>query len=153
MWRRNNVWPEPFIYPDRASLYNFNAAQISKGWQAQCLLGEPHFEANGSKLSPAGMTKLRWILTQAPMQYRDVYVQRGMTDEITARRLAAAQVAAGEVVSGPVPEVLVSNLPLNSMPADYVNGVNTWFNGYMQGITKPQPTAFTPDASSGGGSP
>jgi hypothetical protein len=155
MWRRNNIWPEPFIYPDRASICNFNTAQINKGWEAQCLLGEPHFEADGTKLSPAGMTKLRSILTQAPMQYRNVYVQRGMTEEITAHRLAAAQQASGEVMSGPVPEVLVSNMQLNSMPADYVNGVNTWFGGYMQGIAKPQPTAFTNDSNSsgGGGSP
>ena len=148
VWHRNNAWMEPFVYPDRASICNVNELQIAKGWQAQNLLGEPHFDPDSNKLSPAGLTKLRWILTQSPAQYRNVYVQRGINDEVTAKRLAAAQLAIGEVARGPVPEAMVSDLQLNNMPAEYVNGVNTWFNGYMNGISKPQPTAFQTDASS-----
>jgi hypothetical protein len=148
--RRNNCWMEPFIYPDRASVCTINDLQVAKGWQAQNLLGEPHFEPNSEKLSPAGMIKLRWILTQVPAQYRNVFVQRGMTDEITSRRLAAAQMAAGEIARGGVPEVMVSDLPLNGTPASYVNGVNGGFDGYMQDITKPRPTAFQTESGSSG---
>jgi hypothetical protein len=30
-WRRNNCWPKPFVYPDRASVVNYNMMQINKG--------------------------------------------------------------------------------------------------------------------------
>jgi hypothetical protein len=141
-WHRNNAWTEPFIYPDRASVCRTFDLQIAKGWQMQNLLGDHHFEAEGNRLSPAGMIKLRTILTQNPNQFRSPYVQRGLTDEITTRRLASTQQAAADIVHGPFPDVFVSDTQLVGTSAEYVNGVNTWFTGFMQGISKPQPEAF-----------
>jgi hypothetical protein len=152
-WHRNNCWMEPFVYPDRASVWNFNAAQINKGWQAQCMLGEPHFEADGTKLSPAGMAKLKMILQTAGG--RPVFVEQSWSEETTAHRLQSTQQAVATLARGPGSEVLVSNMPLTTSPADQVNGVNTWLTGYMQSMPKPKPTAFSDDGSSGGsgGSP
>src|SRR5262245_55406477 len=88
-WHRNNAWMEPFIYPDRASVCRTFDIEIAKGWQLQNLLGDAHFEPDNNRLSPAGMIKLRTILTQNPNQFRNAFVQRGLNDEITSRRVAA----------------------------------------------------------------
>ena len=149
-WHRNNCWTEPFVYPDRTSVCTFFDAEIAKGWQLQCLLGDPHFEPDNSKLSPAGIYKLRAIL-QNPSMAHPVFVERTWNDETTSKRLAAVQRAVAEMTRGPMPEVLVSNTPLSSAPADQVNNVNTWLTTYMQTMPKPAPKAFTTDANSSGG--
>jgi hypothetical protein len=151
-WHRNNCWPKPFVYPDRASVVNFNMVQINKGWQATNLLGAPHFDADGSKLSPAGLTKIRMILTQNPTQYRNVFVERGMTDEVTSRRLAVAQQAVNELARGPYSEVVVSDMMLPTSTAESVNSANNWLTGYMQSMPKITTEAFQSADSSGGGS-
>ena len=84
------TWPEPFLGPDKASIYAQFQADINKGWEQQCILGDPHFEANSAKLSPSGLIKLRWILTQNPPEYRTPFIERTASDEITARRVAAS---------------------------------------------------------------
>jgi len=150
-WHRNNAWMEPFVYPDRASVGTFMEAQIAKGWQTQSLLGEPHFEPDNSKLSPAGVYKLRAIL-QNPSLAHPVFVERTWSDETTSKRLAAVQRAVAEISRGPMPDVLVSNMQLHSTPADSVNGVNTWLSAYMQGMPKPTPRAFQNNDSGSGGS-
>jgi hypothetical protein len=151
-WHRNNAWMEPFVYPDRASVCNINQLQITKGWQLQNTLGDPHFEADNVRLSPSGMSKLRWILTQNPAQNRNVFVQRGLSDEVTTKRLAAVQQAAAEVARGPFADVIVSDTPIPTMPSEYAVSNNAWLTSYMQGIPKPSPKAFTSEAGSGGGS-
>ena len=93
-WHRNNCWPEPFVEPDAESVYTAFQVDIIKAWEQQNLLGDPHFEPNSYKMSPAGLIKLRWILTQNPPEFRTPFIERTASDEITARRLAAAQQAA-----------------------------------------------------------
>lgn len=149
-WHRNNAWTEPFVYPDRASVCHMNELQIAKGWQLQNTLGDPHFEADNARLSPTGMSKLRWILTQNPAQYRNVFVQRGLSDDVTTKRLAAVQQAAAEVARGPFADVIVSDTPIPTTQSETVVINNAWLTSYMQGIPKPAPKAFTSDASSSG---
>lgn len=152
-WHRNDCWMQPFNYPDRSSVWNIFDAEVAKGWEMQDLLSEAHFEAGNSKLSPAGKLKMHWILTQNPSPFRTVFVARAWSDEVTTKRLAAAQLAAAQMASpGPMPTVLVSNSEPVSTSADYVAGVNTWYSGYMTSMPKPQPEAFQNADSSGGGS-
>jgi hypothetical protein len=152
-WHRNNAWMEPFIYPDRASVCNINQLQIAKGWQLQNTMGDPHFEADNGRLSPLGVAKLRSILTQNPAQYRNVFIQRGLSDDITTRRLATVQQAAAEIARGPFADVLVSDTPMPRTPAQSAVISNAWLTGYMQSVPHPQPEAFTGSTggSSGGG--
>jgi len=150
-WHRNNSWMEPFVYPDRASVCHMTELQIAKGWQLQNTLGDPHFEADNVRLSPAGVSKLRWILTQNPAQARNVFVQRGLSDDITTRRLATAQQAAAEIGRGSFSEVLVSDVPLPNTPARNIVATEAYLAGYLQSMPKPAPKAFTGDISGGSG--
>ena len=153
-WHRNNCWPEPFTTVGTASVWNMVDAQVAKGWEVQDLLGDAHFEADNSKLSAAGRLKVHAILTQNPVAFRTVFVERGWTDEVTAKRLAAAQMGTAQMVadSGPMPAVLVSNSLPATMSADTVTGVNAWAAGFQATIPKPQTKAFQQDDDSGGGS-
>lgn len=152
-WHRNNSWPEPFVGPDAASVCAAFRADIIKGWEQQNLLGDPHFESNNAKLSPSGMIKLRWILTQNPPEFRTPFVERTASDEITARRLAAAQQAAIELAPSMPVNVAVSDMRMFTTPSDYVTGVHNWFGNFMKTIPDPQIQAFQNSASQGTGGP
>lgn len=155
-WHRNNCWTQPFVEVDTASVWNMVDLQVAKGWETQNLLGDAHFEADNTKLSPAGRLKVHEILTRNPAAFRSIFVAQGWSDEVTNKRLAAAQAATAQLVAGngPMPPVVVSNLEPATTPADYVAGVNAWHNGFMTSIPKPQVKAFQQDDdSSGGGSP
>jgi hypothetical protein len=153
-WHRNNCWPHPFTEVDSASVWNMVDAQVAKGWEVQDLLGDAHFESDNSKLSAAGRLKVHAILTQNPVAFRTVFVARGWTDEITAKRLAAAQLATAQLAEdGPMPAVLVSNSLPATTTADSVAGVTTWYAGFQNTIPKPQTKAFQQDDDSSGGTP
>ncbi|HTQ38681.1 MAG TPA: hypothetical protein VMJ32_06620 [Pirellulales bacterium] len=150
-WHRNNSWTEPFVEVDTASVWNTVDAEVAKGWETQDLLGDAHFEADNSKLSPAGRLKIHTILTQNPVAFRTVFVARGWTDEVTSKRLATAQLATAQLAgSGPMPPVLVSNSIPVTTQADYVAGVSTWYSGFMTSIPKPQIKAFQQDDDTSG---
>ncbi|MCC7086022.1 MAG: hypothetical protein IT427_13550 [Pirellulales bacterium] len=141
-WHRNNCWPEPFVYPDRASVWCVYDAQVAKGWQMQNLLGPAHFDPSGDKLSPAGMAKLRTILTQPPPDFRTVFIERAWTQEATAKRLDAAQQAVAQLVQGPMPEVLVSDSQVLGTPAEYVNAVKNSYYQNLPAVKLPPPQSI-----------
>lgn len=138
-WHRNNCWPEPFVYPDRASVWCVVDAQVYKGWQLQNLLGPAHFEEGGDRLSPAGLAKIRSILTNSPSDYRTIFVERAWTEETTSKRLDATHQAVARLVQGPMPEVLVSDSHVIGTPADYVNKINTSFMQNLPEVKLPPP--------------
>ncbi len=148
-WHRNNCWPEPFVGPDAESVYTAFKVDIIKGWEQQNLLGDPHFESNGYKMSPAGLIKLRWILTQNPPEFRQPFVERTASDEITARRLAAAQQAAIDLVPSMPVNVAISDMRMFTTPSDYVTGVHAWFGNFMKTIPDPQIQAFQNSSTQG----
>ena len=70
--------------------------QANLGWEGAMTLHDYHFGPETNRLNSAGQLHLRWMLTQAPAQYRSAFVSRGMnTPEQIEERLAnAARVAA-----------------------------------------------------------
>jgi hypothetical protein len=151
-WHRNNCWPEPFTTVDAASVWNVVDLQVAKGWEVQNMLSDTHFEADGARLSAAGRLKVHAILTQNPVAFRTVFVARGWTDDVTSRRLAAAQMATAQMAEdGPAPAVLVSNSLPASTSADSIAGVSTWYAGFQPTIPKPQTKAFQQDDDTGSG--
>jgi hypothetical protein len=141
-WHRNNCWPEPFCYPDRASVWNMVDAQVAKGWQMQNLLGPSHFEPDGERLSGAGMAKLRSILIQSPGQYRTVFVERAWRDDTTVKRVDAVQQGIASLVQGPMPEVLVTDSHMIGTPAEYVNAVKGSFYQNLPPVKLPPPQSI-----------
>jgi hypothetical protein len=141
-WHRNNCWPEPFVYPDRASVWHVVDAQVAKGWQMQNLLGPSHFDADGERINAAGMAKLRTILTQSPAQYRAVFVERTWTNDATMKRVDSVQQSIARMVEGQMPEVLVSDSHMIGTPAAYTNAVNTSFYQNLPPVKLPPPQSI-----------
>ena len=85
----NVIWPRQFVPAARRPIHETYAAMVNNGWRRQNLLGDYHFDPTSNELTRAGEMKVRWILTQAPANRRDVYVQRATTGSETATRIAA----------------------------------------------------------------
>lgn len=89
--KRRNCWPEPFVYTDRAGVRQTLAVQESAGWERQNLLSEFHFVSGGSELTEAGRMQVQWIMSEAPVPHRQIYVHRADTPQVTAARMLAVQ--------------------------------------------------------------
>ena len=87
----NVAWPMHFIPPARRGVCDAFAVMANNGWRRQNLLGDYHFEPESNKLTRAGEMKVNWILTQAPVQRRTDYVQRGAVEEQTQARVASVE--------------------------------------------------------------
>ena len=104
----NVIWPRQFIPAARRGVCQTYAAMINNGWRRQNLLGDYHFEPRSNELTKAGELKVSWILTQAPMHRRNVYVQRAADEADTATRVASVQRYSGNL-SPAVPDVMVND--------------------------------------------
>jgi hypothetical protein len=127
-YHRNVDWPYPYICPDREAVRQPFAIMVHNGWRKQNLLGAHHFNADGNGLSTAGELKVYWIATQAPAEFRNIYVERAVEPAITADRVAAARAYATQVtLDGQPPEVLETNIIYEGRPASVVDAVNVRF--------------------------
>ena len=87
---QNQIWPRQYINPSRRGICQSLDIMAHNGWRRQNLLGPYHFEADGVQLNEAGRLKVEWILTQAPPQYRTLYVQRVANQDRTVGRVEQA---------------------------------------------------------------
>jgi hypothetical protein len=134
-WHINNMWPQPYIAPDRRAVKEPIAIMQARGWQRYNLLGEHHFEEDQKRLTPAGHLKIKSILANSPAQYRTVYVEKGRTRAITDARIDAIQQAIVDMqTDGPLPPVLASDLIVEGWSSEYADGVNRRYYSSM-----PQP--------------
>jgi hypothetical protein len=148
-YRRNNAWPEPFIWGDREAVITPFSIQIANGWRRQNLLSDYHFNEENPQLNLAGETKVRYILTQMPPNRRTIFVQRGLTNDVTALRIDMVQRAAGRMVpNGYAVDVVESDLPNDGWPADAVDAIAKRWDA-----TRPDPrlSKETSGPANGGG--
>lgn len=138
---QNSIWPRQYIVPARRGICEAFDVMGRNGWRRQNLLGPYHFEADGVQLNEAGRLKVEWILTQAPPQYRVLYVQRVVSQERTTGRVQAVQQFVSDLnMGGPgdVQETLVRD---DGYPAGMVDAVFTGFKAN-------QPVPMLPPAGS-----
>ena len=93
----NVQWPRHYIPPARRSVCATYAAMVNNGWRRQNLLGDYHFDKESNELTSAGKLKVNWILSQAPVQHRNVFVQRGAEELQTTARIASVHDYAGNM--------------------------------------------------------
>jgi hypothetical protein len=90
-YHRNFAWPEPFIAGDRAAVNVPFQIMADNAWERQNLMADYHFVEGTSDLNSAGLYRLRWIATKAPVQRRVVFVERATSDATTIGRITAVQ--------------------------------------------------------------
>lgn len=144
-YHSNVHWPKIYIPPARRSVCATYSAMINNGWRRQNLLGDYHFNKETHELTNAGKLKVNWILSQAPVQRRNVFVQRGGQEVDTTARIAAVHDYASKMSPG-VGQVDVNDTHIvaEGHPAASVDSV---FVGYEANRLPP-----VLPASAGGGS-
>lgn len=141
---RNNCWPDAFVPTDRTSVRLPFMVMVTNGWMRQNLIGDYLFDESGQALTEAGRRRVEWIVTQAPIQHRTIYVKRSRSAQITDARVQAVIAAAKEVLPPDQKvEVRVTDLEAPGWPAEYVDYVE---RSYYKTIPQPR---LPPRGSSG----
>lgn len=145
-YRRASEWPYPFVCADRVAQQAPLAIMVDNGWRRENTLGGMMFTEDGA-LTSAGMHKVKWIVTQAPVSRRSVWVLRGETAEATAARIDAVQTRIGMIIPGqPLPEVMVTDQPPPGMSGDYLDAID---RSMRSTVPPPRlPAMATPDGGS-----
>jgi hypothetical protein len=144
-WHRNNMWPKPFIYADRAAVCEPFAIQANNGWRLQNTIGDSYFEPTTQELTVAGQTKVKWIVQQAPLSRRTVFVLANESEEITNARMTSVQQAVGRfTIKGPPAEVLMTDRDVNGGSGEYYDAVD-------RALKSSVPVPRLPARSSGSG--
>jgi len=124
-WHRNNMWPKPFIYADRAAVCAPFAIQVNNGWRLQNTIGDAYFDAATQDLTVAGQAKVRWIVQQAPLSRRTVFVLMSEDEQATNARMASVQQAAGRfTIKGPPAEVQLTDRDIFGGSGEYYESVD-----------------------------
>lgn len=126
-YHRNKCWPQPFVYPDNASVRAPFARMTHNGWRMQTLVASHHF-SDDAELTEAGQRHVRWIVTAAPVRRRTVYVEQAKTAELTEARLVAARSYAERfALDSQMVNVQPTHIMARGWPADYVDAINVKF--------------------------
>lgn len=123
-YRRASEWPYPFVCVDRVAQRAPLDIMVDNGWRRENTLGGMMFTEDGT-LTTAGQYKVKWIVTQAPLARRSVWVLRADTAEATAARIDAVQQRIAMIIPGqPMPEVMVTDQPPPGMNGDYLDAID-----------------------------
>lgn len=130
--KRRNCWPEPFNCPEREAVRSPFVIMVANGWQQQNLLGDHYFELGSGQLTEAGQNKIRWIVNEAPVQHRTVYVQATMNNQETSARLDAVNQFLGRLApEAGMPAVVQTNQAEHGWPAERVDLISRKFQSAM----------------------
>ncbi len=109
-YARNVAWPQPFRAADSNSVVAPFEVMRDNGWRENNTLGTSLFSSQNA-LNEAGAIKVQWIVTQAPLNQRIVYVKAGNTEQETNARVESVQLAVSQLIpSGLLPQILVTEI-------------------------------------------
>lgn len=143
----NTMWPWPYVCPDRIAVREPFCAMVNNGWRRQNLLGQHHFNPDTNQLTTAGELRVQWIMTQAPVDRRNIFVERSLDADITTQRLANVREYAVKVApEGRTAQVGETYLMSEGRPAAVVDATNVKF---LQSMPAPVLPAATVGTSTG----
>jgi hypothetical protein len=142
-WHRNNAWPEPFQTADRAAVREPFCIQTDNGWKMQNTVGTYLFDENHA-LNKAGELQVKWIVTQAPVHRRAVFVLKGDNPEQTAARVASVNAAVAKYAGPNIPPVMVTDTEPSGWSGSYVDAISQALNSSI-------PAPRLPAGGGGGG--
>ena len=140
---RNTCWPKPFVYADRQAAFAPMHVMAENGWRRNNLLGEHHFTPDGMHLNTAGELRVRWILTQAPVHRRNIFIERALEPEVTGRRIETVQQFAGTVVPEGTASVFDTHILSEGKSAVDVDRTNNMYRQNAPIPVLPRGTAGT----------
>lgn len=127
-YHQNQMWPWPFQCADRLAVHEPFCIMVNNGWRRQNLLGAHHFNPATNQLNTAGELRVQWILTQAPPDRRNIFVERSLDPAANSQRLAAVRDYGLKVaIDGREPMVEETYLVSEGRPASVVDATNVNF--------------------------
>jgi uncharacterized membrane protein YgcG len=142
---RNNTWPQPF---EAATGRNASRSTFRPITARRCRARSARsLHSETQRLNTAGELLVKWIMTQAPVHRRAVFVLKGDNPEATTARVESVQTAVAKYASGQVCPVLLTDTEPSGSSAAYVDSMTQQFNS-----TIPAPRLTSGDKGGGGGS-
>jgi hypothetical protein len=148
---RNNSWPEPFRSADRAAAREPWCIMTDNGWKMQNTVGSFLYDSETQQLNHAGELLVKWILVQAPVHRRAVFVLKGETPEATAARVQSVQAAVAKYCNGCVCPVVLTDCEPKGWPASYIDSITQQFNATIPAPRLPSGGSGSSSGASGGG--
>jgi hypothetical protein len=143
-FHRNNAWPEPFLTADKMAVRAPYCIQTDNGWKMQNTIGTYLFDGETQQVNQAGELLVKWIITQAPVHRRAVFVLRGDTADATTARVQSVQAAVAKYSGGGVCPVLLTDCEPAGWPASYVDTITQQYSASI-------PAPRLPARQGGGG--
>lgn len=141
----NNAWPSQYVGQDRINAKAPFDIMVQNGWRRQNLLGSHHFNEDCSKLTRSGQIRVQQILTQAPPEHRQVFIERSLKPEVTQQRIATTNEFAAIVsTDGMGSSAQETHLISDGRPAVTVDFVNTQFRENMMTPALPENSGAQP---------
>jgi len=130
-----HYWPYPYNLRDREDVRMTMQAQVANGWATATTLYEYHFDPVTHQLNGAGRQHLSWIVTQAPLAYRQIYVSMAADPAFNEVRTLSVQKTLASLSNGDtsMPVTLRATDPLGR-PATEVEQI---FEGSLSGALPP----------------
>ena len=124
----NKQWPWPYVCPDRIAVREPFCIMVNNGWRRENLLGAHHFNPDTNQLTSAGQLRVQWIMTQAPPDHRNIYVERALESNVNAQRMVSVRDYATKVsIDGREPQIAQTTIQFEGRPAAVVDMTNTKF--------------------------
>jgi hypothetical protein len=139
-----HYWPYPYNCQDRDYVHGIFQQQANNGWEFATTLHDYHFDPETNRLNSAGELHLRWILTQAPAQYRTTFISRGTSEPVAQLRLESVQQVAREICGDATPPILLKNDAFLGRPAVEIDTLRRL---ELQSIPQPRLFIITPSGS------
>ena len=146
---RNNSWPEPFLTADKMAVRTPYCIQTDNGWKMQNTVGTFLFDNETQQLNQAGDLLVKWIITQAPINRRAVFVLKGDTADATNVRVQSVQAAVAKY--GCVCPVLLTDCEPAGWSAAYIDTISQHYSATIPNPRLPPRQSGGAGGSSGGG--
>jgi hypothetical protein len=144
----NKQWPWPYVCPDRIAVREPFCIMINNGWRRENLLGAHHFNPDTNQLTPAGQLRVQWIMTQAPPDHRNIFVERALEANVNEQRMASIRDFAHKVsIDGREPQIAQTTIQFEGRPASVVDMTNTKFLQAMPAPALPAAPAASSSSS------
>lgn len=123
LYHAAHYWPHPYTCQDRDYVKALSAAQVSNGWVTMTTLYEYHFD-DSHQLNASGRLQVRWILENAPIRHRFIFIQAGVDQTTSEIRSANAKAEAVALVGAEqTPPVLVRVTSPLGRPAEEIDAI------------------------------
>jgi len=127
-FHQHRVWPRPFVRLDRESTQRPFEMMKNSGWRLHNTIYDPLFEEHTQELTDAGRLLVHWIVTQAPLNRRTVFIYRGTVYEQTQKRVASVTAAIRQVdIADSKPVVVITDVLPPDGSGEYYDAVERKF--------------------------